>query len=153
MPSQTKLQSYQPQVLAIFRIVAAFLFIQTGAAKLFAFPAAVMPGGGTAPLLSLAGVAGALETFGGALLLIGLFTRSTSFLLCGLMACAYFLGHASASFWTVLNMGTPAVLYCFLWLYLVFAGAGAWSVDGWLAGRRTTRPASSAPGLELARAA
>jgi putative oxidoreductase len=103
--------------------------MQFGTAKLFAFPAAVMPDGGTAPLASLAGVAGFLETFGGALLLVGLLTRPVAFLLSGLMAFAYFIGHAGQGFWPVLNQGHPAIMFCFVWLYLSAAGAGPWSVD------------------------
>jgi len=122
-------RSWSPQLLSILRIIAAFLFIQAGTAKLFAFPAAVMPGGGTAPLASLPGVAGLLETVGGALLLVGLFTRPVAFILSGLMAFAYFIGHAGNGFWPVLNGGAPAVFYCFLWLFFSAVGAGPWSLD------------------------
>jgi putative oxidoreductase len=122
-------RSFAPYLLSILRIVAAFLFIQVGTAKLFAFPGAIMPGGGTAPLSSLPGIAGALETFGGLLLLVGLFTRPVAFLLSGEMAFAYFIGHAPQGFWPVLNMGTDAVFYAFLWLYISSAGAGPWSLD------------------------
>lgn len=122
-------RSWAPYLLSILRVVAAFLFIQVGTAKLFAFPGAVMPGGGTAPVTSLPGIAGILETFGGSLLLVGLFTRPIAFLLSGEMAVAYFLGHAPRGFWPVLNQGTDAVLYCFLWLYLSAAGGGPWSLD------------------------
>ncbi len=122
-------KTWAPYLRSILRIVAAFTFIQFGTAKLFAFPAAIMPGGGTAPLASLTGVAAALEAFGGLFLLLGLFTRPVAFLLSGEMAVAYFYGHAPQGFWTVLNQGTPAVLYCFLWLYLSSAGAGPWSLD------------------------
>lgn len=80
-------------------------------------------------MLSLTGIAGALETFGGLLLLVGLFTRPVAFLLAGEMAIAYFYGHAPQGFWTVLNQGTPAVLYCFVFLYLSSAGGGPWSLD------------------------
>ena len=121
-----------PQLLSVLRIVAAFLFTQFGTAKLFAFPAAVMPGGGTAPLLSMAGAAGALEAFGGALLLLGLFTRPVAFLLSGEMAFAYFIGHAPRGFWPVANHGHTVVLFCFVWLYFSAAGAGPWSVDALL---------------------
>ncbi len=121
--------SWAPYVLSILRIVAAFLFLQIGTAKLFAYPAAVMPGGGTAPLASLAGVAGVPEVAGGALLLVGLFTRPVAFLLSGEMAVAYFIGHAPQGFWPVLNGGTDAVFFCFLWLYLCAAGPGPWSID------------------------
>jgi len=121
--------TWAPYLLSILRIVVAFLFIQVGTAKLFAFPGPVMPGGGTAPLASLPGIAGALETVGGALLLLGLFTRPVAFILSGEMAVAYFIGHAHQSFWPVLNLGAPAVYYCFLFLYLSASGAGPWSLD------------------------
>ncbi|HEU4383774.1 MAG TPA: DoxX family protein [Anaeromyxobacteraceae bacterium] len=122
-------RSWSPQLLSILRIVTAFLFMQVGTAKLFAFPAAIMPGGGTAPLASLPGIAGILETLGGALLFLGLFTRPVSFLLSGEMAVAYFIAHAPQGFWPVLNGGAPAALYSFLFLYLSAAGGGPWSVD------------------------
>ena len=121
--------SWAPYVLSVLRVIAAFLFLQIGTAKLFAFPAAVMPGGGTASLTSLAGVAGALEVVGGVLLLMGLFTRPVAFLLSGEMAVAYFIGHAPQGFWPVLNGGGPAVSFCFLWLYFSAAGPGPWSID------------------------
>ncbi len=122
-------RSWTPHLLSVLRIFAAFLFMQVGTAKLFALPGAVMPDGGTAPLGSLAGIAGVLETFGGLLLLIGLFTRPVAFLLSGEMAVAYFYAHAPQGFWPVLNQGAPAALYSFLFLYLSAAGAGPWSVD------------------------
>ena len=122
-------RSWTPYLLSILRIVAAFLFMQFGTAKVFGFPAPIMPGGGTAPFGSLPWVAGALETFGGLFLLIGLFTRPVAFLLSGEMAFAYFMGHAPQGFWPVLNQGHPAVLFCFLFLYLSAAGAGPWSLD------------------------
>ncbi len=118
-----------PYLLSILRIVAAFLFTQFGTAKLLAFPAAIMPGGGTAPIGSLAGIAGLLETVGGALLLIGVFTRPVAFIVAGEMAVAYFIGHAPQGFWPVLNQGHPAILFCFIWLYLSAAGPGPWSLD------------------------
>ena len=133
-------RAWAPQLLSLLRIVAAFLFMQYGSAKLFAFPAAVMPDGGTAPWLSQAGIAGALELFGGALLLVGLFTRPVAFLLSGLMAAAYFIGHAGGGFWPVLNGGAPAVFFCFLWLYISAAGAGPWSLDA-----LRTRPPGGVP--------
>ena len=125
----TRWSSWAPYMLSILRIIAAFLFLQIGTAKLFAFPAAVMPEGGTASLTSLAGVAGALEVVGGALMLVGLFTRPVAFLLSGEMAVAYFIGHAQQGFWPVLNGGGPAISFCFLWLYLSVAGPGPWSID------------------------
>ena len=122
-------RSWAPNLLSILRIVAAFLFIQFGTAKLFAFPAAIMPGGGTAPPGSLAWIASILETFGGLFLLLGLFTRPVAFLLSGEMAVAYFIGHAPQGFWPVLNQGHPAIQFCFLFLYLSAAGPGPWSLD------------------------
>jgi len=122
-------RSWAPYLLSVLRIMAAFLFIQVGSGKLFAFPASIMPGGGTAPVTSLAGIAGVLEVFGGGLLLFGLFTRPVAFILSGEMAVAYFYGHAGQGFWPVLNQGAPAVFYCFLFLYFSAAGGGPWSLD------------------------
>ena len=118
-----------PYLLSVLRIVAAFLFMQFGTAKLFAFPAAIMPGGGTAPVVSLVGLASILETFGGLSLLLGLFTRPVAFIVAGEMAVAYFYGHAPQGFWPVLNQGHPAILFCFIWLYFSAAGPGPWSLD------------------------
>jgi putative oxidoreductase len=129
-------RSWAPQLLSILRIVVAFMFIQIGSAKWFAFPAAVMPGGGTAPVGSLVWVAAVLEVVGGGLLLFGLFTRPVAFILSGEMAFAYFLGHAPQGFWPVLNQGQPAIFYCFFFLYLSAAGPGPWSLDAML--RRRT---------------
>ena len=125
----TKWKSWAPQLLSILRIVAAFLFFQFGSAKWFAFPAAIMPGGGTAPVGSLAWFASLIEVFGGGLLFFGLFTRPVAFILAGEMAIAYFYGHAGNGFWPLLNQGTPAVFFCFLFLYLSAAGPGPWSLD------------------------
>jgi putative oxidoreductase len=125
----TRWRTWAPQLLSTLRIVAAFLFVQFGTGKVLAFPASIMPGGGTAPLASLAGVAGLLEVVGGLLLLVGLFTRPVAFVLAGEMAFAYFMGHAPQGFWPVLNQGHPAILFCFVWLYLSAAGPGPWSLD------------------------
>jgi len=122
-------RSWSPHLLSILRIVTAFLFVQYGSTKLLGLPAPIMPGGGTAPLASLPGVAGALELVGGALLLLGLFTRPVAFILAGEMAVAYFMGHAPQGFWPILNEGAPAILFCFLWLYISSAGPGPWSID------------------------
>ena len=122
-------RSWAPYLLSLLRIIAAFVFMQFGSAKLLAIPAAVMPGGGTAPLTSLPGFAGSLELVGGALLLLGLFTRPVAFLLSGEMAFAYFMGHAPQGIWPVLNQGSPAIRFCFLWLYISAAGPGPWSID------------------------
>ena len=131
-------RAWAPPLLSVLRIVAAFLFVQYGTGKLFAWPHALMPNGGTVPLTTLPGIAGALEAGGGLLLLVGLFTRPVAFVLSGEMAFAYFLGHAPHGFWPVFNQGAPAVFFCFLWLYVSAAGPGPWSLDAWL--RRTEAP-------------
>jgi len=120
------LAAWQPRVLSILRIVTAFLFMQHGAQKIFGFPAEQRY---PFDIASLSGVAGVLELFGGALLLIGLFTRPVAFLLSGLMAFAYFLVHAPQDFWPLNNGGELAALFSFVFLYLWTAGGGAWSVD------------------------
>ena len=125
----TKWKSWTPYLLSLLRIVAALMFIQFGTMKLFAFPVGMTPDGGTAKLASQTGIAGILEVFGGGLILLGLFTRPVAFVLAGEMAVAYFQFHFPQSFWTVVNMGTPAVLYCFLMLYFSAAGPGPWSLD------------------------
>jgi putative oxidoreductase len=123
-------RSWAPYFLGILRILSAFLFMHFGTAKLFGIPVAVMPGGGTAPLWSLAWFAAVLEAFGGFFLLIGLCTRPVAFILSGQMAVAYFMGHAPQGFWPVLNQGSPAILFSFIFLYFSAAGPGAWSLDG-----------------------
>ena len=133
-------KEWAPQLLSVLRIVVAFLFFQVGSAKLFGFPAPIMPGGGTAPAGSLPWFAGLIETVGGTLFLLGLLTRPVAFILSGEMAFAYFIGHAGHGFWPVLNQGAPAVFYCFTFLYFSAAGAGAWSLDALLARRRGTVP-------------
>ncbi len=124
-----KWRSFGPYLQSVLRIVAAFIFMQFGGMKLFAFPAGIPPDGGTAELFSQVGLAGVLEVFGGGLLLLGLFTRPVAFLLSGMMAVAYFQAHFPQGFWPALNGGVPAVLYCFVWLYFSAAGAGPWSLD------------------------
>jgi putative oxidoreductase len=120
-------QRWTGRLLSVLRIIAALLFIAHGTQKLFAWPATEVRE--TAPVLSLMGLAGVLETFGGLLLLLGLFTRPVAFLLAGEMAVAYFKAHAPRGFWPILNNGELAVLYCFLFLYLAAAGGGSWSLD------------------------
>jgi putative oxidoreductase len=125
---------WAPRLLSILRIVAAFLFIAHGTQKLFAFP--IDEPRDPEPLLSMMGVAGVLEVFGGLLLLLGLFTRPVAFVLAGEMAIAYFMVHAPQGFWPILNRGEPAAFYCFLFLYLAAAGGGPWSLDARRAGAR-----------------
>jgi putative oxidoreductase len=116
------------RMLSVLRIVAALVFITFGTMKLFSYPP-LPTGMPPIPLMSQMGLAGTLESIGGFLMLIGLFTRPVAFILSGEMAVAYFQGHYPHSFWPTTNMGTPAILYCFIFLYLVFAGAGSWSID------------------------
>jgi len=116
-----------PYVLSILRIVTAFLFMAHGSKKLFAFPSAEPAQ--AVQLISLMGLAGALELFGGVLILLGLFTRPVAFLLSGQMAVAYVMAHAPKGFWPLVNKGELAVLYCFLFLYFFAAGGGPWSLD------------------------
>jgi putative oxidoreductase len=121
-------QRQSPRLLGLLRLVTAFLFIQFGTAKWFAFPGPILPDGTQVELMSQVGIAGLLEIVGGALLFIGLFTRPVAFILSGEMAFAYFIGHAPHGVWPVLNQGTPAVLFCFLFLYFSAAGPGAFAV-------------------------
>lgn len=121
--------AWEPRLRSVLRIIAAAMFLLHGTMKLVAFPAGMPPNGGTVKLLSQMGLAGVLEAFGGALLLVGLFTRPVAFVLAGEMAVAYFQAHFPQGLWPVMNRGEVAVLYCFLWLYLAAAGAGPWSLD------------------------
>ena len=120
------LAAWSPRMLALLRIVTALLFMEHGMMKLFGFPAALPM---EISLFSLMGLAGLLELFGGFLILIGLGTRPVAFILAGEMAAAYFMAHAPQGFYPVMNQGEAAVLFCFVFLYLVFSGPGAWSVD------------------------
>jgi putative oxidoreductase len=123
--TQTSLQSYAPAILSLVRIVAGLIFMEHGTQKLFGFPA----GNYEIAAFSLMWFAGVLEAFGGLLIVLGLFTRPVAFILSGLMAFAYFIGHFPKSFFPVLNGGDSAILYCFFFLYLVFAGPGPYSAD------------------------
>jgi putative oxidoreductase len=124
---------WAPYLQSVLRIVVAFLFVAHGTQKLFAFP--VAEARDPVPLVSLLGLAAMLEVFGGWLLLVGLFTRPVAFLVAGEMAVAYFMAHAPRGFWPLLNGGEPAVLFCFVWLYLAAAGPGPWSLDALWRGR------------------
>ena len=112
----------------LLRVVAGFLFIQTGSVILFGWFGG-MPGGAKVPLLSQTGIGGVLEFFGGILIMLGLFTRPVAFILSGMTAVAYFMAHAPRGFFPALNGGELAVLYCFAFLYLAAAGPGPWSID------------------------
>jgi len=121
-----RLSGYAPQAQALLRIVAGLAFLQHGLMKIFQFPAAAMEG----PLPPIMLAAGWLEIVGSALLILGLFTRPTAFVLSGMMAVAYWMVHGSKSPYPALNGGEPALLFCFIFLFLACAGPGAWSVDG-----------------------
>jgi putative oxidoreductase len=121
--------AWAPQLSSLLRVAAAFMFALAGTTKLFAFPVAAMPGGGTVALASQLGIGATLEVLGGALLLVGLFTRPVAFLLSGEMAVAYFQFHLPHSFWPAANGGVGAALYCLVWLYFSAAGGGPWSLD------------------------
>ena len=121
------LSVYAPQARAVLRIVTALLFIQHGTQKLFDFPA--WPAEAMGPVSGLLLVAGILELVGGLAVLVGIFTRPVAFILSGMMAVAYFMAHAPMGFFPALNMGDAAVLFCFVFLYLAFAGPGAWALD------------------------
>jgi putative oxidoreductase len=123
------------RMLSVLRIVAGVLFVTFGTMKLFGFPP-LPPGTPPFGLLTQTGIGGMLETFGGLLIVLGLVTRPVAFVLSGEMAVAYFQFHFPQSFFPTTNLGTPAILYCFLFLYYVFAGAGVWSIDAMIARRR-----------------
>lgn len=128
------LDRFTPYALAALRIIAALIFMEHGTQKLFGFPAApdyIQPAVG-----SLMWIGGVLEFAGGILLLLGLFTRPVAFVVAGEMAVAYWMFHAPANVFPALNGGDAAILFTFVFLLLVFAGPGAWSVDGVL-GKKT----------------
>jgi len=122
---ESRLGALAPWFLALLRIVTALLFMSHGTMKLLGFPASDFQ----PALFSLVGLAGVLEIVGGILLVLGLFTRPVAFILSGQMAVAYFMAHAGQSFFPLQNGGESAVLFCFVFLYLVFAGPGAAAVD------------------------
>ena len=117
---------FAPYLFAILRIMTGVMFMMHGTAKLFGWPTNRPP----VDLASRAGIAGLIETIGGAMLVIGLLTSAVAFICSGLMAFAYFLSHAPDAFLPLVNRGELAVVYCFLFLYMSAYGAGAWSVDG-----------------------
>jgi len=127
METQT-LETWAPRVLSILRIVAAALFFEHGLQKLFDIPA--RPLTASAPeQFTLIWLSGVFELIGGALLALGLFSRPVAFLLSGEMAVGYWMVHAPKSFIPLLNGGDGAILYCFIFLYIFFAGPGPWSLD------------------------
>jgi putative oxidoreductase len=126
---------YAPQILSVFRILGGIMFACHGAQKVFGAFGGIPPGAAPQWLIW---TVGPLEFFGGILVAIGLFTRPIAFVLSGLMAVAYFYGHARNGFWPKQNQGELAVLYCWLFLYLAAQGGGAWSLDALIARKRSS---------------
>jgi putative oxidoreductase len=119
---------WEPRLLGVLRIMTGLLYLEFGLAKMFDFPSA--PNHQPYQLFTLVpGLAGLIETIGGTLITLGLFTRPVAFILSGEMAFAYFMDHAPRSFFPANNGGTSAILFCFVFLYFFAAGAGAWSLD------------------------
>lgn len=123
------LSGYTPLALGVLRIMAGLLFLAHGTQKLLSFPGGERAGSGLA-FDNPGAYAGLIELVTGVLIAIGLFTRPAAFLASGTMTAAYFIAHAPQNFWPVNNMGDAAILYCFVFLFLVFAGPGRFSVDG-----------------------
>jgi putative oxidoreductase len=122
-----QMDAWEPRVLSIVRIVTGLLFMEHGLSKLFAFP---MPAqGGQPSIFTLYWFAGIIESLGGLLLALGLFTRTVAFIMSGEMAIAYFYSHNPRGFFPLMNGGDGAILFCFIFLYFFVAGGGAWSVD------------------------
>ena len=121
------LDVWAPRVLSLLRIVTALLFMEHGLMKLLHFPAPQPGAPDPLPMILMA--AAWIEVVGGGLIALGLFTRAAAFVCSGQMAAAYFMAHAPQGFWPALNGGEAAILYCFVFLYLVFAGPGIWSID------------------------
>jgi putative oxidoreductase len=119
--------SFAPYALSVLRIVVGLIFLEHGTGKLLGFP--VMPA--LPAMYSLPWIAGFFELGGGLLLTLGLGTRIVAFVLCGMMAVAYFTAHAPRGFFPVLNGGDAAILFCFAFLYLSFAGGGPVAVEAW----------------------
>ncbi len=133
---------WRDRMLAVLRIVAGAVFVTAGTAILFGWPPSPQPMP-PVPVLSQMWIGGVLEVVGGLLIVVGLFTRPVAFVLAGEMAVAYFQFHHPRSFFPTVNEGIPAVLYCFLYLYLSVAGPGAWSLDGLIGrSRRAVRAAA-----------
>ncbi|HVG21500.1 MAG TPA: DoxX family protein [Blastocatellia bacterium] len=121
----------------LFRAVAGLLFLQAGGLILFGwFGGMPGPPGSAPPLMSQVGIGGVLEFFGGIAIMLGLFTRPVAFVLSGMMAVAYWQFHAPNGAWPVQNQGMPAVLFCFIFLYMAARGGGDWSIDALLRRKR-----------------
>ena len=128
MPAPTLLTTRAPIALSLLRIVAGLIFLEHGTQKFFSFPGGERAGSGLA-LDGMGAYAGIIETVAGLLIALGLFTRPAAFIASGTMAVAYWMAHAPQNFFPVNNGGDAAILYCFVFLYLFFAGPGPWSLD------------------------
>ncbi len=135
MAGTEQLDGWAPRILSIVRIVSGLIFMAHGTQKLLSFPGGERAGSGLA-FDNPGAFAGIVELVCGLLIAIGLFTRAAAFLASGTMAGAYWIAHAPQNFFPVNNGGDAAILYCFIFLYFVFAGPGPWSVDAALRGRR-----------------
>jgi len=133
MDLTNRLSPWAPQFLSILRIVTAVLYFEHGTQKLFGFPP------NERPMDTMSWITGGLEFVFGALLIVGFLTRPAAFLMSGMMAVAYWMAHAPQSFFPVLNGGDAAILFCFVFLYIFFAGPGPWSIDAWLHRNREAR--------------
>ncbi len=122
-----RLSAYSPQALAVLRIMTGLLFLEHGTQKMFNFPPPTTPAPAGMDTIML--VTSVFEVVGGLLIVVGFLTRPVAFILSGMMAVAYFMAHAPQNFFPVNNMGDAAILFCFIFLYLFFAGPGAWSID------------------------
>ena len=120
------LDRWQSQILAVLRIVSGLLFVEHGSAKLLHFPHVATFDGKLPPIILVTGI---IELVGGALVTLGLFSRWAAFIMSGEMAIGYFLAHAPKGFFPILNQGEPAILYCFIFLYLAAAGPGAFAIN------------------------
>lgn len=137
----TAVNGWAGRMLSVFRLVAGLMFVTAGTTKLFGVPAAPVPGMPAVALWSQMGIGALLEMVGGALIVLGLWTRPVAFVLAGEMAVAYFQFHAPLAFFPTTNNGVPAVMYCFFFLFLVAAGAGTWSLDEAIVRTRGAAPA------------
>jgi putative oxidoreductase len=126
-----------PHVLSLLRVVVALLFLEHGLSRLFGWPSAIP----TPHVFTMYWFAGAIELTGGGLLALGLFSRLAALIMSGEMAFAYFISHAPRGFFPILNHGDGAVLYCFVFFYIAFAGPGPWSLDALMASARGSRGA------------
>jgi putative oxidoreductase len=120
----------------LLRVVSGFLFMQSGAVILFGWFGGMPGASSPPPLMSQTGIGGILEFFGGILVVLGLFTRPVAFILSGMMAVAYWQFHAPQGGWPLQNQGMPAVLFCFIFLYIAARGGGDWSLDALLRRKR-----------------